>query len=186
MAVFIQRLTYLGGLLATAWLASTAPVHADVSPSPITLNPTITLSVTSGLPGTAVTITGTEFPPLEIVALYIDQPGPYLDAPGPRADATGAFHKDINMPSSNYDSSGRINPTIPGQHDICGDTAYPGSTQPLPARACAKFQVLAEPSTPAANSPTASGGASVPELLGAFAVVVVVAIGAILWMRRSQ
>jgi hypothetical protein len=158
------------------------------SPSPITLHPQITLSVTSGLPGTAVTITGSGFPPTEIVALYIDQPGPYLDAPGPRADATGAFHKDIKMPSSNYDSTGRINPTVPGPHDICGDTAYPGSTQPLPARACAKFQVMSEssPSASPSSSPGATGGASLPELLGAFAVVVIVGVGAILWMRRSQ
>ena len=174
-------------MVAIAWLATSGPaggLAGTASPSPVTLHPTITLSVSRGVPGTAVTITGTGYPPNEIVALYIDQMGPpFLDVPGPRADPQGAFHIDISMPHANFDSAGRINPALPGPHTICGDTAYPPGQRIL-ASACAQFQVEGAPS-PSATPSVESHGTSLPELLGALVVLVVLGVGAFLWMRRS-
>ena len=105
--------------------------------------PSITLSATSGPVGAPVTITGAGFPAGEIVALYIDSPGPYLGLPGPVADAQGAFQLSTKMPGKGWDESGKVNPAKPGPHNICGDTtAYPGSSQPVAARACAQFLVV--------------------------------------------
>jgi hypothetical protein len=124
---------------------------------------------------------------MEIVALYIDQPLPYLDRPGPRADAQGSFRIDIKTPDSNYDPSGRVKPAAPGPHNICGDTAYPGSTQPVAAKACAQFQVQALPSTsssPGAGNATSPSGASLPEVLVAMALLLAAVAGMFLWLRR--
>jgi hypothetical protein len=146
----------------------------------------ITLSVDSGVPGTPVTITGTGFPPGEIVALYIDAPGPYLGSPGPRADASGSFRKDIKWPGRDYDydRTGHVNPTKPGVHTLCGDTAADaGSPPPISAKACARFQVLSPPTAAATASPT---GAPISEILFAVAILAVIAVGATLWIRSTK
>jgi hypothetical protein len=180
---------------ATVTHVRLATTGAVFSASPVPVAPTITLSAVSGPPGTPVTITGSGFPAGEIVALYIDQPGPYLDVPGPRADAQGNILKAITMPGSNYDSTGRVKPAVAGPHSICGDTSYP-NPQPIPAKACAEFQVEAVPSptpTPVAGSPTPvaggasqTSGASLPEVLAAVVIVLLVAAGAVWWLRRRK
>jgi len=161
-----------------------SPVVLDSS---LTGSPTIILSVDSGTPGTAVTITGTGFPPNEIVALYIDLPGPYLDIPGPRADAQGGFTKDIVWPSRDYDATGRVNPSAAGAHNVCGDTGNPGSSQPLLAKACAPFTVLAVPSpSSTAASATRAPASPWPVVVGLFLIFVAIAIGVVVWIRRSE
>src|ERR1700724_941127 len=124
-------------IAAMAWLVS-API-AGLAATPAT--PAITLNVQTGPPGTTVTITGKGFPPQEIVAPYIDQAGPFLDVPGPRADDQGAITKSFPWPSRNYDPAGKVNPIVLGPHEVCGDTGYPGSTQPVAVKACAVFTV---------------------------------------------
>jgi len=184
----MKNLMRLSGMIALAWL-----VIGAASPSPVPINPKIALSVSSGGPGTVVTITGTSFPPLEIVAIYLDTEPPYLPdrdpnakPPGPVADGQGSFHETFVYPTATYDSSGRVKPTTPGLHAICGDTTYPSSTQRIPGRACAQFEVLVVPSPTPSPASGGSTGASVPELVGALAVVIVVVVGMFLWMRRSQ
>jgi hypothetical protein len=179
-----QRMIRLGGILAIAWLVVAFRPAADASPSPVPIQPKIALSVSSGVPGTVVTINGTGYPPLEIVAIYLDIEPPYLPdrdpnlkPPGPVADGQGSFHETFVYPGPTYDATGHVKPTTLGLHAVCGDTAYPGSTQRIPSRSCAQFEVLAQPSP---------SGATVPELLGAFAVLVALAVGMFVWMRRSQ
>jgi hypothetical protein len=182
----MRRFTWLGGLVAIAWIAFSVRAGAlavDASPSPIPVNATITLSVSSGLPGTPFTITGNGFPASEFVALYIDQPVPYLGFPI-RADAQGAFRQDTKWPDTSYDSSKRVNPTAPGPHSICGDTGYQGSTQPLAAKACAQFQVQGRAS-PSPTPGVVNTGASLPQVLVALAILIALVVGTVLWMRRS-
>jgi hypothetical protein len=180
-------------LIVLAWLVMAARPAADASPSPVPINPKIALSVSSGGPGTVVTLTGTGFPPLEIVAIYLDTEPPYLSdrdpnnkPPGPVADGEGSFHETFMYPNATYDSTGHVKPTTPGLHAVCGDTLYPSSNQRIPGRACAQFEVVATPSPTPTPSSGGTTGASVPELIGAFAVLVAVAVGMFLWMRRSQ
>lgn len=150
--------------------------------------PSIALSVSSGLPGTPVTVTGSGFPPGEIVAIYVDSAGPYLanPPPGPSADAQGNVRVSVMWPGRNYDLSGHVDPTVPGPHAVCGDTAYPGSTQQIPARACAQFQVVAVAST--ATAPPANSIASFPvgTVLVAFVVLMLLTGGLLLLTRRSD
>jgi hypothetical protein len=151
--------------------------------------PTITLSSTSGTPGTTVTVSGNGFPAGEIVALYIDSPNPYIGnpPPGPRADDQGAFQNTFTWPGGNYDSSHSVDPTKPGPHQVCGDTGYPGSQQPLSAKACAAFVAIAIPSpSPPTSYPGPGQLISVPELLVGFAILIAAAVGAVLWLRRSD
>ncbi len=152
-------------------------------------SPTITLSVQSGPPGTALTITGSGFPAGEIVAIYMDLANPYLGFPGPRADAQGSFQLAITTPGKDY-GSGRVDATKVGPHQICGDTAYPGSSQPVAAKACAQFIVEAAPSpTPSiavSHPPTAPTGLSIRFAVIAFGILIAIAAGAVVWMRRSQ
>lgn len=184
----MRVLMRLCGLIVLAWL-----VMGAASPSPVPINPKIALNVSSGGPGTVVTVTGTGFPPLEIVAIYLDTEPPYLPdrdpskkPPGPNADGQGSFTETFVYPNATYDSTGHVKPTTPGLHAICGDTTYPSSAQRIPGRACAQFEVLAAASPTAAPASGGSSGASVPELIGALAVVIAVLVGMFLWMRRSQ
>src|SRR2546428_11530218 len=98
----------------------------DASPTPV-LAPSITLSVTSGKPGTPVKISGSGFPPGEIVALYVDLADPYIGSspPGPRADAQGKIQDSFLWPDQKYDAHHRVDPSKTRPHLVCGDTAYP-------------------------------------------------------------
>lgn len=150
--------------------------------------PSIALSVSSGPPGTAVTVTGSGFPPGEIVAIYVDAAGPYLanPPPGPGADAQGNVRVNVIWPGRNYDVSGHVDPTVPGPHNVCGDTAYPGSTQPIPARACVQFVVVAVAQTPAPAPATANKSFPVGAVLVAFVVLMLLTGGVLLLTARSD
>ena len=155
-------------------------------------SPTLALSVAKGRPGTAVTITGSGYPPGEVVAIYIDLAEPYLLAPppGPRADPQGTFTAHFVWPDNRYDTSGRIDPSKPGPHMVCGDTAYSGSTQAVTAKACAQFEVLAGPSpspTPGQTLPPAeTPGPPVSTVLVVLVIFLALAGGAAYLMRRTQ
>lgn len=182
--------------LAFGWALMPAPssppvvvaLALDSSPSPT--SPTITLSVTTGPPGTAVTITGSGFPPQEFVALYIDQPVPYLGTPGPRADAEGAFAFQIKWPDQTYDVAHKVNPATGGVHTVCGDTSYGGISQQYPAKACTQFVAVGPRPSPTAQSPApstpSSRGAGLPEVIGAIAVLLALAVGAVWFLRRPS
>ena len=152
--------------------------------------PEIDLSRTSGTPGTQLVIRGTGFPPGEIVALYIDQPNPYLyveKPPGPRAGADGTINVSIKWPGNSYDVSHAVDPSKPGVHTVCGDTGYPGSAQPVAAKACAQFTVIGP--SPAATPPAAQDrGPSLPLPIigGAIVLVLALAIGGQVWLRRQS
>src|SRR2546426_10011499 len=161
-------------------------VLSDASPTPAA-TPSITLSVTSGKPGTSITISGSGFPVDEIVALYIDSPEPYIGSspPGPRADAQGKLRDSFLWPDNKYDPSHRIDPSKAGTHLVCGDTGYPGNDQAIHVKACAQFNEIPLPSpTPSAgNQPSAA--ISMPELAVALAILVAVVVGTVIWWRRS-
>ena len=107
-------------------------------------SPTITLSLTSGAPGTSVTVTGAGFPPGELVSLYMDKPGPYLGTPGPNADAHGNFVTRVEVP-----------PVSAGPHTICGQAPSQSTAT------CVDFTVLSAPITAThAPSPTPQPAAS--------------------------
>jgi hypothetical protein len=160
--------------------------HSLASPA----SPKITLSVDHGPPGTLVTIAGSGFPPSEIAALYLDSPSPYLDVPGPRADSQGSFQQNITMPGKGYDPAGKVDPTKVGPHNICADTGYPGSTQPIAVKACAVFTVEPGPSPTTASSSPQPGPASpalpIPAVLVAFGVLAALAIGTFVMTRRPR
>lgn len=194
---FPRRLTCgVGAVMALCWLtlagftssAQAAGQHSALAAA--SGSPKIDLSVGTGPPGTPVTITGSGFPPSEIVALYIDVAGPYLSFPGPQADAQGGFRVDIKMPDKNYDTTGRVNPAIAGPHNICGDTGYPGNSQPVAVKACAQFIVLAVPSpspTPTtAPAPSSAAGPPVASVIGVFVILLILAAGLFLLLRRSK
>jgi hypothetical protein len=144
------------------------------------------VSVDSGPPGTAVTIRGTGYPPGEVVALYIDAAGAYIGQPGPRADAQGGFRKDFIWPGKEYDTTGRVDPSSPGPHNVCGDTTYPGSSQSVAAKACAVFQVTTS-SSPAPLAGTRPQEAPISLALFAFGIILAaLAVGGVLWMWRSR
>jgi hypothetical protein len=185
--MLIPRVTWIGGLIAVAWMSSGAwagGIGLDVSPSPSKPVATITLSVTTGTPGTPLTITGSGFPSSEFVAIYIDLPDPYMGFPI-RANDQGAIRFDTKWPATNafYDRTGRVKAAAPGPHSVCGDTTYPGNPQPFAAKACAPFTVHATASPSAA--PTVSSAVSFPAVLVPVGVVIVVAAGLIVWMRRK-
>ena len=178
MTMRIGVLLAIASSLGAAWLLPAA-----------TSQPTITLSVTSGPPGTPVTISGSGFPPDQVVAIYIDMPGPYLGFPGPKADAQGAFHVDIKWPGKNYDDTGHIDPARPGVHLLCGDTQLPNSRQAVPANACAQFTVQVvrspSPSTSPAATPRATG-LPIPVVFLVLALLAALLLALLLWMRHSQ
>jgi hypothetical protein len=177
----IRILCFVGCLLQLA--APIVVMRAGANSVPATISafaatsPQIKLSLESGSPGTPVTVTGNDFPPSERVALYMDSPGPYLAQPGPVADASGSFVQGITVPTKDA-----------GAHQICGDTAYPGSNQPVAAKACATFTVLAGTSASATptliSQPASSPSFPVPAVLAALAVLLVL-VGAIAFLTRK-
>jgi hypothetical protein len=147
----------------------------------------IVLSIDAGAPGTPVTVSGSGFPPNEVVALYVDSPSVYLEQPGPVADGEGAFQENIKWPGKNYDPSGVIDPSKVGPHNICGDTGYPASTQPIAVKACAQFTAEAAPTTP---TPSPQPGPAIPTLpvsvvLLAMGVLLAVAVVTYWFTRES-
>jgi hypothetical protein len=172
----------------SAGAAISAPVN-DASPSPLPAAK-LSLSPSTGSAGTPVVISGSGFPPGEIVAIYVDAAGPYLayPPPGPRSDGQGTVRVSVIWPGKNYDPSDHVDPTIVGPHTVCGDTAYPGSTQRVPARGCAQFVVVAVRSTPTASAARAASDTGVPagEVLVAFVALMILAGGVLLITRRSR
>lgn len=146
--------------------------------------PSITLNTTSGSPGTKVTVSGSGFPPGEVVALYIDSPGPFLGIPGPKADAQGSFRYEMSWPGKEYDISGKVDPAKPGLHTVCGDTNYPNVSPPLAAKACAQFQVQSI-ATPAPGGASLQG-AALTETVIAIVVLAAIALGVGLWIRSAK
>jgi hypothetical protein len=177
--------------LVAGWLLVGTPANAAQAAQPV--SPTITLSPTAGTSGTRVTISGTGFPPGEVVALYIDSPIPFLGnpPPGSTANAQGGFSQTITWPDKNYDPSGRIKPAAIGIHNVCGSTTYPGTTQTSNVQACAVFTVQSgpTPSTSPSPSPSSSGGLVGPSPLTVGIVIgillVLAAITALL-MRQAK
>ena len=166
------------------WLAVVAG-----APAAVAANPQISLSVTTGKPGTTVTVSGAGFPAREIVALYIDSPDPYLGQPGVLADGSGSFQFQFQWPGPGYDSSGRVDPAKPGPHQVCGDTSPPGSSQTSAVKACAAFIALPGPSPTPSARPTPSPRAQAPGLtptsvLIVLGVMAVVATGLYFIQRR--
>lgn len=155
--------------------------------------PALTLSATSGSAGTDLTIKGANFPANETVALYIDQPGPYMyvqgvKPPGPVVDAQGNFSITTKWPDRHYDTTGTVNPTTPGAHSVCADTNYPNSAQPVQAKACTYFTVLAVPSpspSPHAASPVPTG-VPLPILGGALLLVLGLGLAGWLLLQRTS
>jgi hypothetical protein len=120
-----------------------------------------------------------------VVALYIDAAGPYIGQPGPRADAQGGFRKDFKWPGKEYDTTGRVDPSSPGPHNVCGDTAYSGSSQSVAAKACAVFQVTSSSIAPPAG--TRPQEAPISVALFAFGIILAaLAVGGLLWVWRSK
>lgn len=116
--------------------------------------------------------------------------GPVFGGQITTADAQGTSQKSITWPGSDYDATGRVSPSTPGPHIVCGDTSYPGHTPQVEAKACAQFVVTSSSSpsptaSPASSTGGARGGASLPELLIAGVILVVLAGGTVMWMRRS-
>jgi len=153
-------------------------------------DPTITLDVTSGPPGTAIKITGTGFPAGELVGIYIDSGAFMIGQPGPLAEANGNVQYSFPWPDTGS-GNGVVDPSKPGPHQVCGDTAYPGSTQPIAAKACATFMVEAGPPSPTPTPsltpapPPASPSLPVPAVLAAF-VVLAALVGGVLWLTRKS
>ncbi len=173
-----MKFRWIAALTVVAWSVSMPAAGLAASSGPAT----ITLTVQSGLPGTPLTITGTGFPPLEVVALYIDSEGPFLGnpPPGPQANAQGEFQQSITWPAKNYDLSGKVNPAKAGSHNVCGDTTFPGSTQAIAAKACAQFTVNT------IASPASAPGLPIPITLGAFVILIVLGVVVVMRMRRSD
>lgn len=153
-------------------------------------SPSITLSPSSARTGAVVIIHGTQFPPGEIVALYIDQPNPYVyveQPPGLRAGADGTINVSIKWPGSSYDVSHAVDPSRPGVHTVCGDTGYPGSSQAVAVKACTQFTVIGPSPTP--TQPVAQDqGPSlpVPVIVAAIVIVLVLGIGGQVWLQRQS
>ena len=166
------------------WLAVAAG-----APAALAANPQVSLTATGGPPGTNVAMSGRGFPPGEIVAIYIDSPDPYLGQPGTVVKADGTFQFTFQWPGAGYDKSHRVNPAAPGQHQVCADTSWPGSTQTSQAKSCAIFIAQLGPSPTLSSSPTPAPVAQGPSLsptsvLIVLAVMAVVATGLYFIQRR--
>jgi hypothetical protein len=166
--------------LALGLSGGVLPAQADAA--------AIALSIDAGAPGIPVTVSGSGFPPNEVVALYIDSPSVYLGQPGPVADAQGAFQQDIKWPGHSFDPSGVIDPSKVGPHSICGDTGYPSSTQPIAAKACARFMVERAPNaTPTTGAQPGPGIPTLPVSVVLLAMGVLLAIAVIVyWFTRES
>ena len=136
----------VGGYLAAMSAAMTINVAAA--------SPQLSLSVTTGKPGTNVTISGQGFPSGQIVALYIDSPDPYIGQPGAVVQPDGSFQFPFQWPDNSWDPSHKVNPGTPGPHQVCADTSWPGSQQTRAVKACAEF--IAQPGPSPTPSPRAS------------------------------
>ncbi|MFI5283085.1 MAG: hypothetical protein ACHQ0J_08145 [Candidatus Dormibacterales bacterium] len=93
--------------------------------------PVLVVTPTSGPPRTTVTVTGSGFPPGELVALYIDTPDIFLGTPGPTADNQGNISGGLGyMPGD------------AGVHQVCGDTGPPwAGNQPVVLKVCTPITV---------------------------------------------
>ena len=127
----------------------------------------------TGPPNTLVVISGSAFPPNEIVGLYLDTPNTYIGSPGPRADAQGKFTESDVMPGG-----------APGKHKVCADTSKP-TPQVVAAKVCVPFELLGLPSpTPAAIHQGGVASLPVAIVFLLIGVLVGVGIGAAVWSRR--
>jgi hypothetical protein len=177
-----------------------AQVGSDVACVDILIQPSVTVTPNSGLPGSRVTARGTGFPAGDAIAMYIDSGPPFLGTPGPLADSTGSFSLDF------------VWPNVTGQHQVCGDSGYPGSTQPIQVKACGTFTLLEGPAvTPPPTStvpptPVQHGSSPAPQptvgavrpvasrqttnsaliVAAAAAVIVFLVAGAGFWFRRKR
>jgi len=156
----------------------------------------ITVSPESGPLGTGVTISGTGFPPNELVALYLDSPNPYFGTPGPGSDERGNFSADSSIPMR-----------AGGIHNVCGDTGLPAfGNQRFAVLVCAHFTITGldysspSPTPTTDHSPTPSTPSPISTArparttLSAFvigsvasgvAVVLAVGAGLFFWIRRQ-
>lgn len=160
--------------LLLAWILASAsawPAHLQSVP------PNIIVSPDTGSPGAPVNVSGTGFPPGELVALYMDKEGPFLEAPGPRADAKGNFKTTVT-----------VLPVSSGHHTICGNTTYPHSAQPVAAQACADFTVVGGVApSPSAPSPSPQAPAAPRPSPTSFVILMaalVVVAGVTFWLVR--
>jgi hypothetical protein len=158
-------------LLLLVWMLGSASAHVQSVP------PSIIVSPDTGSPGAPVTVSGSGFPPGELVALYMDKEGPFLEAPGPRADPKGNFKTTVT-----------VLPVSSGHHTICGNTTYPRSAQPVAAQACADFTVVggvADASPSASPSPQASAAPRPsPTAFVILIAALVVVAGVTFWLVR--
>jgi hypothetical protein len=165
--------------------------------------PVLTVTPASGPPHTGIVVTGSGFPPGELVALYIDSPNPFIGTPGPVADGQG-----------NFSAAGGRMPGDAGPHSVCGDTGPPStglqqqfilkvctaitvtgtslpSPSPLPSFQAASPSPPPLPPSPSSTITTTPAAAQVtspafPTGPVAVLVAVVIAIGAglYIWIRR--
>lgn len=173
----------------TAAIALLAVVATAGTAGADTATPTLTLSIDAGMPGTPVVITGAGFPAGEIVALYIDAPNPYFSntPPGPRADSQGAFRESIKWPGNSYDRTHKIDPSRIGPHSVCGDTGYPGNSQPIAVKACAQFVVLVPPTSSSTPSPNTQGAETgIPLPIAGAVLVILLALGLTVWFSTRN
>jgi hypothetical protein len=175
-----------------------SPTPEVTACAPFTLTafqPKLTVTPDSGRPGTQVTITGSGFPPTEIVALYMDAPNPFFGTPGPVADAGGNFSDTGNIPAA-----------AGGTHNVCADTGPPAGNQRFVVLLCTHFTITgldsSSPSptptpdqspTPSSPSPTPTATPAARSTVSAFVIgsvaaglAVLLALGAGLyfWIRR--
>ena len=169
----MRRPTLVRGLVLVAGAAGLAATLLTARAAA----PSITVSPDTGASGTSVTITGAGFPPGQIVALFIDFPGPFLGQPGVTADAQGGFKRTITWPDKTYDNTGRVKPTAVGIHSVCGSTTFPFSNQTSNVQACAVFTVQAGPSPPPSPSPSPESSTA---LVGPPPITVAIVIGILL------
>ena len=184
MRVTATRLLCLSISAILAYTVS--PVLVDSVIAASSPSPAIELSVRSGRPGTQITVTGHGFPAQEVVALYADGPGQDLGSPGPIADASGSFAVNVTWPGSKSGPDAQIDPTTPGPHSLCADTAYPGSLQTRVAKACADFVVEPVPTPSGAVAANLRAASSGPSLLLVVAVIAAaIVVGTIVLARRG-
>jgi hypothetical protein len=174
-----------------------------VASPPPSFQPSVTLSVTSGVPGTVLTITATGFPPNQPVAEYIDVLNPDAGTPQPiflstpfHVDDQGDLIQQISWPN---------NPSVitaPGTYNVCIDTGSQWAIAPYAAKACAPFTVetvasptpspspspsstptiLASPAAATSNDP----GPPAPAVIAAAALLIVVGGLGALWFMRTR
>jgi hypothetical protein len=193
----------------TGFPGSSQPVAVKVC-NPFTslpFQPGVTLSVSSGMPGTPLTITMTGFPPDQGVAVYIDVQNPAAGIPQPfffgtpgQLNAQGLLIEPVSWPTT---------PSLitqPGAYPVCADTGSQWAGGTYAAKACAQFTVEGSaPSTPSATpslvpspsptptilaSPAATNslrpGPPLPALLAGTALLIVAAGAVALWLMRTR